>query len=108
MQVYFYPGAKDDPDYEGPPVTPQGPYVQGHPGQPCYTSYPSKATYGEGVVMTQPGASTTITPPPPKPPSYLALSIVTCICCSPIVGLIAVIFSGGFVSLTICITLVKI
>lgn len=85
---------------------PPGQHPPPQPYRPDINAYsaPAGTAAGSRVIIAQPhlaGSSRTgeiVVDCPSEPPnSYLALSIVTCLCFSPLLGLIAICFSGLYI-----------
>ncbi len=86
--------------YQYPPPG-QGLGTAGYPGYQAPPSYPpQQPSLGNAlVVTTQPLGGNDVTssyPAEPKPDSHLMLSILTCLCCSPIFGFFAICLSREF------------
>ena len=118
-QGVTYPQGAEYPPKEGafypPPGYQQGQYPPAYGQQQYPTGYPSgyqavaqggyptQAYHGQGyappagamVVTSQPVAAAVVPmSTEPKPETYMVLSVITCLCCSPIFGLIAICFAG--------------
>ncbi len=115
-------GVPTYPPQQGVPYPqggPRGPYpaAQGYPqALPAYPIQGYQSTQPGGYQGYPPGQGTAICSQPvsgtitcqttssePKPQSYLTLAVITCLCFSPIFGLIAICFSGMYISNSILI-----